>query len=90
MSAMFLPRQPRLLGAGVLRPLELGGEVEEEAPLLGVKSTSLRKLRLRRLKAMAAQIPSRSMGQVMQRGPPRPRPSSLPWMVTTSMPFLRR
>ena len=26
----------------------------------------------------------------MQRGPPRPLPSSLPWMVTTSMPSLRR
>ena len=33
---------------------------------------------------------SRSIGQVMQRGPPRPRPSSLPRMVTTSIPFWRR
>ena len=32
---------------------------------------------------------SLSIGQVMQRGPPRPRPSSLPAMVTTSMPCLR-
>jgi hypothetical protein len=31
---------------------------------------------------------SRSMGQVMQRGPPRPRPSSLPATVTTSIPCL--
>ena len=35
------------------------------------------------------QAGSRSIGQVMQRGPPRPRPSSLPTMVTTSMPCLR-
>ena len=33
---------------------------------------------------------SRSIGQVMQRGPPRPRPSSLPATATMSMPFLRR
>jgi LmbE family N-acetylglucosaminyl deacetylase/ActR/RegA family two-component response regulator len=33
---------------------------------------------------------SRSMGQVMHRGPPRPRPSSLPRMVSTSIPFWRR
>ena len=33
---------------------------------------------------------SRSIGQVMQRGPPRPRPSSLPRTVITSMPFSRR
>ena len=33
---------------------------------------------------------SRSIGQLMQRGPPRPRPSSLPGMVITSMPRLRR
>ncbi len=32
---------------------------------------------------------SRSMVQVMQRAPPRPRPSSLPGMVMTSMPCLR-
>ena len=32
---------------------------------------------------------SRWIGQVMQRGPPRPRPSSLPPMSTTSMPCLR-
>ena len=55
---------------------------------LGVKSTSLTKLRLRRLKAISD--PLALDGQVMQRGPPRPRPSSLPRMVTTSMPFLRR
>ncbi len=36
-----------------------------------------------------AQAESRSIGHVMQRGPPRPRPSSLPAMVTTSMPCLR-
>ncbi len=34
------------------------------------------------------QAGSRSIGQVMQRGPPRPRPSSSPGMVTTSMPCL--
>ena len=33
---------------------------------------------------------SRSIGQVMHRGPPRPRPSSLPRIVITSMPFSRR
>ena len=33
---------------------------------------------------------SRSMGQVMQRGPPRPRPSSPPGTVITSMPLSRR
>jgi hypothetical protein len=33
---------------------------------------------------------SRSIGQLMQRGPPRPRPSSLPAMVITSMPLSRR
>ena len=33
---------------------------------------------------------SRSIGQDMQRGPPRPRPSSDPAMVTISMPCLRR
>jgi len=33
---------------------------------------------------------SRSMGQLMQRGPPRPRPSSLPGTATTSTPFSRR
>ena len=36
------------------------------------------------------QMPSRSSGQLMQRGPPRPRPSSLPGMVMTSMPLSRR
>ena len=36
-----------------------------------------------------SQAGSRSFGQVMQRGPPRPRPSSLPAMVTTSMPCSR-
>ena len=35
------------------------------------------------------QIASRSSGQLMQRGPPRPRPSSLPVIVMTSMPALR-
>ena len=30
---------------------------------------------------------SRSIGQLMQRGPPRPRPSSPPGTVITSMPF---
>jgi hypothetical protein len=38
---------------------------------------------------LAGQAASRSIGQVMQRGPPRPRPSSLPAIVTTSMPCLR-
>ena len=33
---------------------------------------------------------SRSMGQLMQRGPPRPRPSSPPGTVITSMPLSRR
>jgi len=33
------------------------------------------------------QIPSRSTGHVMQRAPPRPRPSSLPGMPMTSMPL---
>ena len=33
---------------------------------------------------------SRSIGQDMQRGPPRPRPSSPPAMVTISMPLRRR
>src|ERR1035438_55373 len=33
---------------------------------------------------------ARSRGQLMQRGPPRPRPSSLPRTVITSMPFSRR
>ena len=33
---------------------------------------------------------SRSMGQDMQRGPPRPRPSSPPAIVTISMPLRRR
>src|ERR1700730_6151739 len=33
---------------------------------------------------------SRSSGQLMQRGPPRPRPSSLPRTGITSMPFSRR
>ncbi len=36
------------------------------------------------------QTGSRSRGQLMHRGPPRPRPSSLPRMVMTSMPCLRR
>ena len=33
---------------------------------------------------------SRSRGQLMQRGPPRPRPSSKPGMVRTSTPSSRR
>src|SRR5690606_8448850 len=33
---------------------------------------------------------SRSIGQVMQCGPPRPRPSSPPLMVSTSTPLARR
>jgi len=33
---------------------------------------------------------SRSIGQLMQRGPPRPRPSSLPGTVITSTPLSRR
>ena len=36
------------------------------------------------------QAASRSIGQVMQRGPPRPRPSSLPATATTSIPLRRR
>ena len=34
--------------------------------------------------------PLRSMGQLMHRGPPRPRPSSPPATVITSMPFSSR
>ena len=37
----------------------------------------------------SVQTGSRMRGQLMQRGPPRPRPSSLPAMVMTSMPALR-
>lgn len=33
---------------------------------------------------------SLATGQLIQRGPPRPRPSSLPGIVITSMPRLRR
>ena len=33
---------------------------------------------------------SRSIGQLMHRGPPRPRPSSPPGISSTSMPFARR
>ena len=39
--------------------------------------------------SMPAHAGSLSIGQVMHRGPPRPRPSSLPAMLTTSMPCLR-
>ena len=60
-----------------------------------VKSISLRKLRpieVHDLSFEGAEVDyagSRRMGQVMQRGPPRPRPNSSPAMVTTSMPCLR-
>ncbi len=36
------------------------------------------------------QAASRSIGQLMQRGPPRPRPSSPPGTSSTSMPWRRR
>ena len=41
------------------------------------------------LRFSSPQAGSRSIGHVMQRGPPRPRPSSPPATVTTSMPCLR-
>ena len=60
----------------------------------GSKSISLTKLRFRRLNAIVVlpvgqNAASRSSGQVMQCEPPRPRPSSKPSIVMTSMPALR-
>jgi hypothetical protein len=40
-----------------------------------------------RARVVAVAQASRSMGQVMQRGPPLPRPSSPPGTVITSMPL---
>src|SRR6266702_1211606 len=45
---------------------------------------------LNRVPAPARRQASRSIGQLMQRGPPRPRPSSPPGTVMTSMPFSAR
>ena len=46
-------------------------------------------MRRRSFMVGSVQMGSRMRGQLMQRGPPRPRPSSLPEIVMTSMPALR-
>ena len=45
---------------------------------------------LGRLQTAERDQASRSIGQLMHRGPPRPRPSSLPRIVITAIPFSRR
>ena len=87
-----LAAQARLLGAGVLRPLQIRRQVEQELPLRGGEVQLLEEVAVAQveghedllggsLRCGGAQPASRSIGQVMQRGPPRPRPSSLPAIV---------
>lgn len=81
-----LARQQRVLGVGCLGALQsagMGDEVEEL--LLG--EVEFLEQRAGVAHQMSFQIPSRWIGQVMQRAPPRPRPSSLPGMEMTSMPW---
>src|SRR3546814_1307191 len=83
--------EPWHLGAGVLGGLEVGREPEEVLPLLGGEVELLQEAAVAQVEHdCSSQMPARSIGQVMQRGPPRPRPSSLPSTLITSTPCLRR
>src|SRR3546814_8649867 len=69
--------EPWHLGAGVLGGLEVGREPEEVLPLLGGEVELLQEAAVAQVEHdCSSQMPARSIGQVMQRGPPRPRPSS--------------
>ena len=103
-----LTGQPLHLAAGLLVRLELGGQLEQGAPLLS------REVELFEETAVVQGVGhedsfvqcgdvlivllvcrpgptqasgSRRVGQLMQCGPPRPRPTSEPGMVRTSMPW---
>ena len=78
------PRQPTMPLAQVLLGAQLPAQVDQVAELLGGEVDLLEQVA-----SVQVHAGSLSIGQVMQRGPPRPRPSSLPTMVTTSMPYLR-
>ena len=87
---------PLALGPGALLDPERVGQVDEgeelvlgEVDLLEEAPAVQRLARGRSCDCRAGHAGSRSIGQVMQRGPPRPRPSSLPPMSMTSMPCLR-
>ena len=103
-SAMFLPTSCGFFIAVRIWPLSGRAPAEARKRIsVGVKSTRLAKSRWRRLTGILDRssalrcgvngqeksTASRMIGQVMQWPPPRPRPSSEPEMVMTSMPCLR-
>jgi hypothetical protein len=88
------PGHPLALGARALVLAQLRGQVDDREELvLGevglFQQVSSLQVHDCYLLGFRGQAGSRCTGQVMHRGPPRPRPSSLPPMSTTSMPCLR-
>ena len=92
----LLAGEPPVLAALSLGGLELGGEIEQvrRAPRRRSRRASGSCVRGGRWWCHGVPLlrtaGSRRIGQDMQRGPPRPRPSSKPAMVMTSMPLRRR
>ena len=84
--------EPLLLVAALFRRLEIGGEAQKKADFVGRDVEQGKKasaVKIERHGVLRSQTGSRESGQVMQWPPPRPRPSSLPGMVITSIPALR-
>ena len=78
-----------LLAALLLRRLQLGGEVDEVADLVGGVVGQLEEVPAVQVDDGAHSFSfqaSRAIGQVMQWPPPRPRPSSWPAIACTSTP----
>jgi hypothetical protein len=67
-------------------PIMASAEIERPAAEVFAYATDPARFNFRGVGGQA----SRSIGQLMHRGPPRPRPSSLPGTVITSMPWSRR
>ena len=68
---------------------QLVGQIDQEEELLLREVHLLEQAPPVQVHVARPHAASRTMGHVMQRGPPRPRPSSLPSMEITSMPCLR-
>ena len=75
----------RLAAPGVVVAYERNVTTNDDLEANGVEVLTIPGSRLRR-----AYRGSRLVGQLMHRGPPRPRPSSLPGMVNTSTPLASR
>ena len=89
----LLAVQALLLAVLALGGLELGREIEQVGELFGGVVGERQEVAAAEVDdGVHAPAPtaSRTIGQDMQRGPPRPRPSSKPAIVITSMPLCRR